>query len=89
MNTREAKEILLLYRGTIDDSDPQFRAALDYAKNDLELDQWLRDQTKCYDAIRAKLRAIEPRLGLSGASGRSRFRPIDRVLFSWLRALRQ
>ena len=60
MNTREAKEILLLYRGPIDDSDPQFRAALDYAKSDPELGQWLREQTKCYDAIRAKLRGIEP-----------------------------
>jgi hypothetical protein len=37
MNTREAKEILLLYRGAIDDSDPQFHAALDYAKTDPEL----------------------------------------------------
>jgi hypothetical protein len=66
MNRREAKEILLLYRGTIDDSDPQFRAALDYAKNDPELGQWLLEQTKCYDAIRAKLRAIQPSVGLSG-----------------------
>ncbi len=41
MNTREAKEILLLYRGPIDDSDPQFHAALDYAKTDPELGQWL------------------------------------------------
>src|SRR5881398_22862 len=49
MNTRDAKEILLLYRGTTDDSDPQFRAALDYAKSDPELGQWLREQTKCYD----------------------------------------
>src|SRR5262252_113433 len=65
MNTREAKEILLLYRGAIDDSDPQFRAALDYAKSDPELDHWLREQTKCYDTIRAKLRAIEPPPGLS------------------------
>jgi hypothetical protein len=65
MNTREAKEILLLYRGTIDDSDPQFRAALDYAKSDPELGQWLREQTKCYGTIQAKLRAIEPPLGLS------------------------
>jgi len=47
MNTREAKEILLLYRGPIDDSDPQFHAALDYAKTDPELGQWLREQTKC------------------------------------------
>jgi hypothetical protein len=65
MNTREAKEILLLYRGIIDDSDPQFRAALDYAKTDPELGQWLREQTECYDTIRAKLRTIEPPLGLS------------------------
>src|SRR5215469_10086553 len=65
MNTREAKEILLLYRGPIDDSDPQFRAALDFAKGDPELDQWLREQTKCYDTIRAKLRGIEPQPGLS------------------------
>jgi hypothetical protein len=60
MNTSEAKEILLLYRGTIDDSDPQFRAALEFAKGDPELGQWLLEQTNCYDAIRAKLRAIEP-----------------------------
>ena len=65
MNTREAKEILLLYRGPIDDSDPQFRAALDQAKSDPELGQWLREQTECYDTLRAKFRAIEPPLGLS------------------------
>src|SRR5438874_13539616 len=65
MNTRDAKEILLLYRGPIDDSDSQFQAALDYAKSDAELGQWLREQTQCYDMIRAKLRAIEPPLGLS------------------------
>ena len=65
MNTREAKEILLLYRGPIDDSDPQFHAALDYAKSDPELGQWLREQTKCYDTIRSKLRGIEIPPGLS------------------------
>ena len=65
MNTSEAKEILLLYRGTIDDSDPQFRAALEFAKGDPELGQWLLEQTRCYDTIRAKLRAIEPPPGLS------------------------
>ena|SRR5436309_438690 len=65
MNTREAKKILLLYRGPIDDSDPQFQAALDYAKNDPELGQWLREQTECYDTIRAKLRAIELPPGIS------------------------
>ena len=71
MNTSEAKEILLLYRGTIDDSDPQFRAALEFAKGDPELGQWLLEQTNCYDAIRAKLRAIEPPPGLSEKIARS------------------
>ena len=79
MNTREAKEILLLYRGTIDDSDPQFRAALDYAKSDPELGQWLREQTDCYGTIRAKLRGIEPPLGLSEKIVRRRPIPFPRV----------
>jgi len=78
MNTRDAKEILLLYRGPIDDSDPQFRVALDYAKSDPELGQWLREQTKCYDMIRAKLRAIEPPLGLSEKIVRRRPIPFPR-----------
>jgi hypothetical protein len=78
MNTREAKEILLLYRGTIDDPDPQFHAALDCAKSDPELGQWLREQTKCYDAIRAKFRGIEPPLGLSEKIVRRRPIPFPR-----------
>jgi hypothetical protein len=82
MNTHEAKEILLLYRGTIDDSDPQFRAALDYAKTDPELGKWLREQTNCYDTIQAKLRGIEPPLGLSEKIVRNRPIPFPR---DWLR----
>ena len=78
MNTREAKQILLLYRETIDDSDPQFRAALDYAKTDPELGQWLREQTQCYDTVRARLRAIEPPLGLSEKIVRRRPIPFPR-----------
>ena len=78
MNTREAKEILLLYRGPIDDSDPQFQAALDYAESDPELGQWLREQVECYDTIRAKLRAIEPAPGLSEKIGRKRPIPFPR-----------
>ena len=78
MNTHEAKEILLLYRGTIDDSDPQFRAALDYAKSDPELGQWLREQTNRYDMIRAKLRGIEPPIGLSEKIVRRRPIPFPR-----------
>ena len=78
MNTREAKEILLLYRGPIDDSDPQFRAALDYAKSDPELGQWLQEQTNCYDAIREKLREIEPQPGLAEKIVRKRPIPFPR-----------
>ena len=78
MNTRDAKEILLLYRGPIDDSDPQFRVALDYAKSDPELGQWLREQTNCYDAIRAKLREIEPQPGLAEKIMRKRPIPFPR-----------
>jgi hypothetical protein len=82
MNTREAKEILLLYRGPIDDSDPQFRAALAYAESDPEVGQWLREQTKCYDTIRAKLRGIEPQPGLSEKIVRRRPIPFPH---DWLR----
>jgi hypothetical protein len=78
MNTCEAKEILLLYRGMIDDSDPQFHAALDCAKSDPELGQWLREQTNCYDTIRAKLLGIEPPLGLSEKIVRRRPIPFPR-----------
>ena len=78
MTTSEAKQKLLLYRGPIDDSDPQFRAALDYAKGDPELGQWLRQQTECYDAIRAKLRGIEPPLELSDKIVRRRPIPFHR-----------
>ena len=78
MNKREAKEILLLYRGPIDDSDPQFHAALGYAKTDPELCQWLGEQTKCYDTIRTKLRAIEPPPTLSEQIVRKRPIPFPR-----------
>jgi len=78
MNTHEAKEALFLYRGPIEASDPQFHAALDYAKTDPELGQWLGEPIKCYDTIRAKLRAIEPPLGLSEKIGRRRPIPFPR-----------
>lgn len=84
MNTRDAKQILLLYRGPIDDADPQFRAALDCAKNDPELGEWLREQTKCYDTIRTTLRGIEPPLGLADDIVRRRPIPFHR---DWSRIL--
>jgi hypothetical protein len=65
MTTSEAKQKLLLYRGPIDDADPQFQEALAHAQRDPELAEWLQEQTNCYNSIRAKLRHIEPPLGLS------------------------
>ena len=64
MNTREAKEILLLYRGPVDDADPQFREALTHTQRDRELAEWLQEHTRCYDAIRAKVRGVEPPIDL-------------------------
>ena len=84
MTTTEAKQRLLLYRGPIDDADPQFQEALAHARRDAELGQWLREQTKCYDAIRAKLRGIEPPLGLSEKIVRRRPIPFPR---DWSRVL--
>ncbi|HEY6154785.1 MAG TPA: hypothetical protein VIW07_13680 [Candidatus Udaeobacter sp.] len=84
MNTRDAKQILLLYRGPIDDSDPQFRDALDCAQRDPELGEWLRQQTKCYDTIRTTLRRIEPPLGLADEIVRRRPIPFQR---DWSRIL--
>src|SRR5205809_1603743 len=78
MNTREAKKGLLLYRGTIDDSDPQFHAALHCAKSDPELAQWLQEQTRCYGAIRAKLRDVEPPIDLPQKIIRARPIPFGR-----------
>jgi hypothetical protein len=60
MTTTEAKERLLLYRGEIDDDDPQFKEALSHAEADPEVAAWLREQTDSYGAVRSKLREIEP-----------------------------
>jgi hypothetical protein len=58
--------------------DPQFRAALDYARSDPELGKWLREQTECYDTIRTKLRGIEPPPGLPEKIVRRRPIPFPR-----------
>jgi hypothetical protein len=60
MTTQEAKEALWLYRGPVDDADPKFQEALEYARRDPELTKWLHEQRTCFDAIRSKLCDIEP-----------------------------
>ena len=85
MNTREAKEKLLLYRASIDDGDPQFREALAHAQGDPELARWLREQTSCYNAIRSKLRELEPPTDLSERIIRHRPIPFRR---DWMQILK-
>ena len=72
MNTSEAKERLFLYRGPIDDADPQFEEAFAHARRDPELAEWMREQSSSYDTIRSKLREIEPPSDLAEKIIRSR-----------------
>jgi len=78
MNTSEAKERLLLYRGSIDDADPQFEEALAHARRDPELAEWVREQRKSYGTIRSKLREIEPPSDLAEKIIRNRPIPFRR-----------
>ena len=78
MNKSEAKETLLLYRGPIDDADPQFEEALAHARRDPELAEWMRKQSSSYDTIRSKLREIEPPSGLAEKIIRNRPIPFGR-----------
>jgi len=60
MTTQEAKEILWLYRGPIDDDDLKFQEALACARRDPELMKWLGEQRVCFEAIRSKLGDVQP-----------------------------
>src|SRR5437763_9860454 len=60
MTTQEAKQALWLYSGPIDAAEPKFQEALAHARRDPELTKWLDEQRTCFDAIRSKLRDIEP-----------------------------
>lgn len=84
MTTKETKQKLLLYRGSIDNADPQFQEALAHAQRDPELAEWLQEQANCYDAIRAKLRGIEPPIELPQKIVRARPIPFAR---DWSRVL--
>jgi hypothetical protein len=86
MNKSEAKETLLLYRGPIDDADPQFEEALAHARRDPELAEWMRKQSSSYDTIRSKLREIEPPSGLAEKIIRNRPIPLRR---GWTQIIRK
>jgi hypothetical protein len=78
MNTNEAREALLLYRGSIDDADPKIQEALAYARRDPELAACMREQRSSYDAIRSKFHKLNRRAILpKGLSVSARFRFVD------------
>jgi uncharacterized membrane protein YbaN (DUF454 family) len=59
MDRERAKQILLAYRpGTEDESEPDVAQALDLAKRDADLHEWLQEQTAFQQAVRAQLRSI-------------------------------
>lgn len=61
MNNENAKFVLQAYRANgADASDPEFRAALEQARQDPELAQWLEKQLAFDRAVGAKLRSIQP-----------------------------
>jgi hypothetical protein len=82
MNSAEAKKVLLLYRGRIDESDPQFAEALAQAKRDPDLAEWLRQQNESYSAVKTKFREIEPPSDLREKIVRQRPVPFSRRIIS-------
>ena len=61
MTREEAKRILLLYRpGQAGDEDPEFVQALALAAQDAELGRWFDEHRRFQEAMRARLKQIEP-----------------------------
>ncbi len=89
VNSREAKQILALYRpGTSDAGEPYFAGALELARRDSELKRWLENHCTDYLALRTKLKQIsvphdlrDRIIAKSGALGQSR--PADRANIWW------
>jgi hypothetical protein len=59
MDRERAKQVLLAYRpGTEDETEPDVAQALDLAKHDADLHEWLQEQTAFHQSVRAHLRSI-------------------------------
>jgi len=58
MDSRQAKQLLNLYRPGVDDADPQFAEALAQAERDPELRHWFDQQCALHVEIRDKVKAI-------------------------------
>jgi hypothetical protein len=65
VTSREAKEILLLYRpGTSDAEDPSFADAQALCERDPELQRWFQDHCAVYTALRSKFKEAGAPAGL-------------------------
>ncbi|HUK81877.1 MAG TPA: hypothetical protein VLZ12_04515 [Verrucomicrobiae bacterium] len=64
MDSQQAKEILNLYRPSVDDADPQFAEALAQVQRDPELRQWFDQHCALHAEIRDKIKAISVPAGL-------------------------
>ncbi len=65
MDSRQAREILALYRpGSADAAEPQMAEALDQVKRDPELAAWFQEHCAVYTAIRGKLKTLPVPPGL-------------------------
>jgi hypothetical protein len=64
MNREQAKQILQAQPPAGDDSDPQVRAALEFAASDADLMRWFREQQALDQSIQQKLKNAPPPEGL-------------------------
>jgi hypothetical protein len=65
MNSRQAKDILVLYRpGTSDREEPEIAAAMALAQSDPELGRWFQDHCVSQTALRANFKGIPVPEGL-------------------------
>ncbi len=65
MNPERAKEVLLLYRpGTDDEADPECLEALEFIRQDPELEQWFEQRQAVSEALRLRFRQIPVPAGL-------------------------
>jgi hypothetical protein len=65
MDSRQAREILALYRpGSTDAADPRMAEALDQVKRDPELAAWFQEHCAVYTIIRGKPKAVPVPPGL-------------------------
>src|ERR1035437_224945 len=65
VNKQRAKEILMLYRpGAADAEDPECADALEFARQDPDLQRWFEERCTVHEAIRARFKQITVPEGL-------------------------